>query len=205
MTVPTMGDGGKSLFTSSARNARTALLCLALAASMVAASYAAVPLYRIFCQVTGFGGTTQRAEAAPARALDRTINVEFDANAAPGLPWTFVPVQRRLAVKLGEESIAYYRVANNSAKAVTGTAVFNVTPPLAGRYFSKIQCFCFVEQTLQPGQSADLPVVFFVEPKIADDQDLAALQTITLSYTFYRVPEDKLSGGPAKEELDTVN
>jgi len=205
MTEPTLGHAGKSLSTSSGRNARTALLCLALVAAMVGAAYAAVPLYRLFCQVTGFGGTTQRAEAAPARVLDRTVSVEFDANAAPGLPWTFVPAQRRLVVKLGEESIAHYRAANNSGKAVTGTAVFNVTPPLAGRYFSKIQCFCFVEQTLQPGESVDLPVVFFVDPKLADDKDLAALKTITLSYTFYRVPEDNLSGRPAKQELNTVN
>jgi len=190
---------------SDGRNIRTALLCAGLVASMVAAAYAAVPLYRLFCEVTGYGGTTQRAEAAPQTAIARTMVVEFDANAGPGLPWTFVPVQRRVTVKIGEEAIAFYRAVNHSAKPVTGSAVFNVTPGLAGQYFSKIQCFCFIEQTLQPGQSIDMPVVFFVDPAIAADKDLAMLETITLSYTFYRVPEGKLSAGPAKDTAGTVN
>jgi cytochrome c oxidase assembly protein subunit 11 len=195
----------KPSIASAERNLRTALFCVALVASMIGAAYAAVPLYRIFCEVTGYGGTTQRAESLPGNSIDRPMIVEFDANIGPGLPWTFVPVQRRLTVKIGEEAIAYYRAANHSGHSVTGSAVFNVTPNLAGQYFSKIQCFCFIEQTLQPGQSIDMPVVFFVDPKIADDKDLAGLKTITLSYTFYRVPQDKLSGEPAKASTDTVN
>ena len=199
-----MSERLKPSIASAERNIRTALLCLGLVASMIAASYAAVPLYRLFCEVTGYAGTTRRAEKAPANTIDRTMTVEFDANTGPGLPWTFAPSQRRLTVTIGEEAIAYYRAANHSAYPVTGSAVFNVTPGLAGQYFSKIQCFCFVEQTLQPGGSVDMPVVFFVDPKIADDKDLETLKTITLSYTFFRVPEDKLSGGPAKVLTHTV-
>jgi cytochrome c oxidase assembly protein subunit 11 len=195
----------ESSIASAERNLRTALICILLVASMIGAAYAAVPLYRLFCEVTGYGGTTKRAEASPGNIINRTMIVEFDANTGPGLPWTFVPAQRRLAVEIGEEAIAYYRAANNSGYPVTGSAVFNVTPNLAGQYFSKIQCFCFIEQTLQPGQSLDMPVVFFIDPKIADDKDLARLKTITLSYTFYRIPEDKLSGGPGKALPDTVN
>lgn len=131
--------------------------------------------------------------------------VEFDANTGAGLPWTFAPAQRRVTVKLGEEAIAYYRAVNHSTKPVSGTAVFNVTPGLAGRYFSKIQCFCFIEQTLQPGQSVDMPVVFYVDPKIAADEDLAQLKTITLSYTFYPAPKDKLTGGPADPSAGRMN
>ena len=189
---------------SAERNLRTALFCAALVALMIGASYAAVPLYRLFCEVTGYGGTTQRAAAAPLSSIDRTITVEFDANTGPGLPWTFLPAQRRLKVKVGEEAMAFYRAANNSSRPVTGSAVFNVTPALAGRYFSKIECFCFVEQALQPGQSVEMPVVFFIDPQIASDEDLATLATITLSYTFYRVPEDKLSGGPVAAPAATV-
>ena len=189
---------------SAERNLRTALFCAALVALMIGASYAAVPLYRLFCEATGYGGTTQRAAAPPLRSIDRVMTVEFDANTGPGLPWTFLPAQRRVAARVGEEVIAFYRAANNSARPVTGSAVFNVTPALAGQYFTKIECFCFIEQTLQPGQSVDMPVVFFIDPKIAADKDLATLKSITLSYTFYRVAEDKLSGGPATAAAVTV-
>jgi cytochrome c oxidase assembly protein subunit 11 len=185
------------------RNFHTAMLCIALVGSMIAAAYASVPLYRLFCQLTGYGGTVQRAERAPLNPIGRLMTVEFDANTGPGLPWTFVPVQRRLTLKIGEEGLAHYRVANNSARPITGSAVFNVTPPLAGQYFNKIQCFCFVEQTLQPGQSLDMPVVFFIDPQIAADKDLATLETITLSYTFYRTPDHKISGRPTNS--DAVN
>ena len=183
--------------SSPRRNLRTAVLCFGLVFSMIAAAYAAVPLYRLFCETTGYGGIPQRSASAPGTRDERRMAVEFDANTGSGLPWTFAPAQRRLTVKLGEEAIAYYRAVNHSAKPVTGTAVFNVTPSLAGRYFSKIQCFCFIEQTLQPRQSVDMPVVFYVDPKIAADEDLAQLKTITLSYTFYPASKDKLSGGPA--------
>lgn len=187
------------------RNLATAVLCFGLVIAMIGAAYAAVPLYRLFCEVTGYGGTPQRAAGAPNRTAERLMAVEFDANTSSGLPWTFAPAQRRLTVRLGEEAIAYYRAVNHSARPVTGTAVFNVTPDLAGRYFNKIQCFCFVEQTLQPGQSVDMPVVFYVDPGIADDEDLAQLKTITLSYTFYPASKDKLSRGLAERSADRVN
>lgn len=173
------------------RNIRLACLCVLLVGSMIAAAYAAVPLYRLFCEATGYGGTPQRAQSAPQSPIDRTITVEFDANAGTGLPWTFLPAQRRISTRIGEQTIAYYRAANNSVEPRTGSAVFNVTPALAGRYFNKIECFCFQEQTLQPGQSVDLPVVFFIDPKIADDKDLVSLKTITLSYTFYPVAQER--------------
>ena len=187
------------------RNIRVASLCGLLVLAMVGMSYAAVPLYRIFCEVTGYDGTTQRASAAPDSVLGREMNIEFDANIAPGLPWTFAPAQRRLKVRLGEEAMAHYRAVNNSGHSVTGTAVFNVTPALAGRYFTKIQCFCFTEQTLEPGRAADMPVVFFVDPKLADDKNLASLTTITLSYTFYPLAPDIVSAGRAASAPDTVN
>jgi cytochrome c oxidase assembly protein subunit 11 len=187
------------------RNIRVASLCGLLVLAMVGMSYAAVPLYRIFCEVTGYDGTTQRAGAAPDSVLGREMNIEFDANIAPGLPWTFAPAQRRLTVRLGEEAMAHYRAVNNAGRSVTGTAVFNVTPALAGRYFTKIQCFCFTEQTLEPGRAADMPVVFFVDPKLADDKNLASLTTITLSYTFYPLAPDKVSAGRSASAPDTVN
>lgn len=173
----------------SSRNRRLAVGCFVLVVGMVGASYAAVPLYRLFCQVTGFGGTTQRAEAAPRNVLDRTMAVRFDANVGPGLGWRFQPEQVKLDVRIGESSLAFYRATNLTQKPVTGQAVFNVTPPQAGYYFNKIECFCFTEQTLEPGQSVDMPVQFFVDPGIVEDKDLKNLGTITLSYTFY--PADK--------------
>jgi cytochrome c oxidase assembly protein subunit 11 len=187
------------------RNRRIVLLCLALCAAMVGLAYAAVPLYRLFCEATGYGGVTQRAAAAPSTPIGRMMTVEFDANIGAGLPWSFRPVQRRLTVKVGEEAMAHYRAVNHSAEPVTGSAVFNVTPGHAGRYFSKIDCFCFVEQTLAPGQSVDMPVVFFIDPSIADDEDLAQLKTITLSYTFYPLATDKISGRRSKASAGSVN
>ncbi len=183
-------------------NAVAAVACAALVAAMVTLTYASVPLYRLFCQVTGYGGTTQRASAAPNRMLAREVTVEFDANTGGSLPWTFTPVQRRLRVRVGEEVVAHYRVRNNSGAAVTGSAVFNVTPDKAGKYFAKIQCFCFLEQTLQAGATADLPVVFFVDPAVADDLDLKELKTITLSYTFYPAASDGV-GIPAAPTVES--
>jgi cytochrome c oxidase assembly protein subunit 11 len=169
----------------SAKNRKVALLFATLVVAMLGLAYASVPLYRMFCQATGFGGTTQRAESAPEKTVDRRMTIRFDANTAPSLPWIFEPVQRSLSVKVGEENFAYYRATNTSDHTITGTAVFNVTPDTAGAYFSKIQCFCFTEQTLKPGQSIELPVSFFVDPAIVDDRGLDKLATITLSYTFY--------------------
>jgi cytochrome c oxidase assembly protein subunit 11 len=166
-------------------NRKVALASALFVAAMVGLTYASVPLYRVFCQVTGFGGTTQRADAAPEKTVDRRMTIVFDANTAPSLPWIFEPVQRSLEVKVGEENFAHYRATNTSDHAVTGTAVFNVTPDIAGAYFNKIQCFCFTRQTLKAGQSVDLPVSFFVDPAIVDDRGMDRINTITLSYTFY--------------------
>jgi cytochrome c oxidase assembly protein subunit 11 len=166
----------------------TARLAAALAAGMFLLAFAAVPLYRAFCRVAGIGGTTQVAAAAPARASDRTIAVRFDANVVRGLPWRFEPAQREMRVHLGEQSLAVYRATNDSDEPVVGTATFNVTPAKAGRYFDKIQCFCFAEQRIEPGQSVDLPVSFFVDPAIAADPNTFEIGTITLSYTFFRKP-----------------
>ena len=169
----------------SGRNRSTAVACAALVAGMVAMSFAAVPLYQLFCQVTGFGGTTQRAETVAGEVLDRSMKVRFDANVGAGLPWEFRPVDRQIELKVGEQAQAAYRVTNRSNSPTTGTATFNVSPPLAGAYFVKIECFCFTEQTLAAGQSVDMPVTFYIDPAIAEDADVENLGTITLSYTFY--------------------
>jgi cytochrome c oxidase assembly protein subunit 11 len=167
------------------RNRSTALLCVGFVAGMVGLSFAAVPLYQLFCQVTGYGGTTQRAEAVAGPVLERLMTVRFDANVGPGLSWDFQPVERQVTLKVGEQGEMVYRATNRSDQPSTGTAVFNVSPHLSGAYFAKIQCFCFTEQTLQPGESVDMPVIFYVDPKIAEDPDVTSLRTITLSYTYY--------------------
>ena len=176
-----------------ARNRRIAVTAFCFAALMVGAAFAAVPLYRIFCQVTGYGGTPQVAESAPATMLERRMTVRFNADTGPALPWEFAPARRKISIRVGEQALAFYRARNLSDRAVTGTATFNVTPLKAGQYFSKIDCFCFTEQTLAPGVSADMPVTFFVDPAIADDPNLDDVTTITLSYTFFeteREPDD---------------
>lgn len=168
---------------------RKGLLALALAGlvvGMVGLSFAAVPLYRIFCQTTGYGGVPQIAEAAPGDVLDRTVTVRFDANVDRGLPWRFEPVQRTMKVRIGESSLAFFRATNDSDKPITGTAGFNVAPDIVGRYFTKVQCFCFTQQRLAAGQSAEMPVTFFVDPKFVEDESTKNIPEITLSYTFYR-------------------
>lgn len=168
------------------------LACVTALLAMGAMTWAAVPLYRLFCQVTGYGGTPQRAEKAPDTVLDRTITVRFDATVAPGLNWRFEPVQRTLDLKIGESVLAFYRAHNASDVPVKGTATFNVSPDAAGAYFAKVECFCFKEQTLAAGQSVDMPVSFFIDPSIMDDRDASRIREITLSYTFY-----PLAGGGA--------
>jgi cytochrome c oxidase assembly protein subunit 11 len=172
------------------RHGRVALLLAGLVACMVGLAFAAVPLYRLFCQATGYGGVPQRAEQAPAAALDRTIRVRFDANVDRGLPWSFAPVDREIEVKIGETALAFFKASNDSDKPVTGTAVFNVVPEIAARYFAKIECFCFKEQTLAAGSSIEMPVTFFVDPKIVEDDDTKNMGEITLSYTFYRTGKE---------------
>ena len=183
-----------------ARNRRIAVTAFCFAALMVGAAFAAVPLYRVFCQVTGFGGTPQVAESAPATVLQRRMTVRFNADMGPALPWEFAPVRRKISIRVGEQALAFYRARNLSDRAVTGTATFNVTPLKAGQYFNKIDCFCFTEQTLAPGASADMPVTFFVDPAIADDPNLDDVTTITLSYTFFETepePDDSRTADAA--------
>jgi cytochrome c oxidase assembly protein subunit 11 len=155
---------------------------------MVGLAFASVPLYRLFCQVTGFGGTTQRAEAATVPgSVGKIISVRFDANHAPGLPWEFKPERTTERVAIGAREIAFYTARNLSDRPVTGTATFNVSPTQAGQYFTKIQCFCFTNQTLKPGEQVRMPVVFYVDPKLLADEDASKISEITLSYTFYPV------------------
>lgn len=172
------------------RNRRLALISFSVAACMVGASFAAVPLYEIFCRVTGYGGTTQVAEAAPEKVLDRRMTVRFNADVGKAMPWRFAPTQDRLELKVGEQALAFYRAKNNSNRTITGTATFNVTPSKAGQYFNKVECFCFTEQELKPGGEIDMPVTFFIDPAIADDPNLNEVTTITLSYTFFETDPD---------------
>lgn len=159
--------------------------CLAFFAGMIGVTYASAELYSLFCQVTGYGGTTQRVEQASGTILDRKITVRFDANVAPGLPWEFQPVQRSVELKIGETVQISYEASNPFSEPTRGKATFNVTPELAGSYFNKMQCFCFTDTELKPGQTMEMPVVFFVDPAIVDDPDLKNIDTITLSYTFF--------------------
>jgi cytochrome c oxidase assembly protein subunit 11 len=159
---------------------------LGVALGMVALSFAAVPLYRIFCQATGFGGTTQRAAQAAGQILDRTIEIRFNTDVNSELPWSFRPEQRSVGVKVGETQLATFHAQNLSGEPIVGTAVYNVTPEKAGKYFVKIQCFCFTQQVLRAHESADLPVAFYVDPSIAKDRNLDDVSVITLSYTFYK-------------------
>jgi cytochrome c oxidase assembly protein subunit 11 len=170
---------------------RTALLAGGLAGAMLGLGYASVPLYRLFCQVTGLGGTTQRAEgdAPGAVKAGKIINVRFDANHAPTLPWEFKPERTVEQVAIGARDMAFFSAKNLSNRPTKGTATFNVTPTQAGKYFNKIQCFCFTEQTLIPGKQVRMPVIFFVDPKILDDPATRDISEITLSYTFYPVDE----------------
>ena len=171
------------------KNRRVAAIAGGGAIVMLGLAYASVPLYALFCQATGFGGTPQRAAAAPLETAPQSIAIRFDANTSGSLDWSFHAAQTTMIVKLGEQTLAHYRAANTSNRQLTGTAVFNVTPVSAGIYFNKIECFCFTEQTLDPGESADLPVAFFVDPAIMKDPDTRSIKEITLSYTFY--PVDK--------------
>ena len=176
------------------RNGRTALFAFLLVFGMVGLAYASVPLYRAFCEATGFAGTPLRDEAARAPGdSGRMISVRFDANTSSALPWRFAPVDARRDVAIGARNIALFTARNLADRPVAGTATFNVTPAQAGQYFTKIQCFCFTEQRLSPGQEVQMPVVFFVDPGILDDPDTRNISEITLSYTFY--PVDQASAG----------
>lgn len=184
--------------TQNNRNARTAGYVAGVVAAMVGLSFAAVPAYRAFCQVTGFGGATGRAETGADRMLDRTVTVRFDAAVNKGLAWRFHPEQPSQTLRLGETSLAFYEAENLSDRPVSGRATFNVMPSKAGVYFRKIECFCFTEQTLQPGEKVSMPVSYFVDPELADDPNLADVETITLAYTFFPF-DDGGAAGPGGE------
>lgn len=166
-------------------NMRVAALCGAFFVSMIGAAYAAVPLYALFCQVTGYGGTTQRVDQYSDTILDQKIAIRFDAN-TNGVPWDFQPVQREVSLRIGETAKVHYKAQNLFGEPSSGKATFNVTPDMAGAYFNKVECFCFTDTTLQPGETLDMPVVFYIDPAIVDVPELKNVKTITLSYTFFR-------------------
>jgi len=178
-------------------NLRTALMAAGFALAMLGLGFAAVPLYRLFCQVTGFGGTTMRATESEADLAARiaqsagagTISIRFDASTDRGLPWQFTPAQATQSVAIGQRQMAFYTARNNSDRPITGRATFNVAPQQAGAYFNKIQCFCFTEQTLQPGEEVRMPVLYYVDPKALDDPNMKGVEQITLSYTFHQAKE----------------
>lgn len=172
-------------------NRKVATVSAAVAVGMLALAFASVPLYRLFCQVTGYGGTTQKAAAPSSVVVDRTVTVRFDANVSSGLAWRVEPLQRTIEIKLGETAVIAYRATNLSDKTIVGTSGFNVSPDITGSYFNKLECFCFTEQKLEPGQSLDMPVSFYVDPAMLADADARKVQQITLSYTFYRVEKPK--------------
>lgn len=195
-----------------ARNKRTMLIAFGIALGMLGLGYAAVPLYDLFCRVTGFGGTTQVASEADADLAERmaasaggtTYSIRFDANTSRDMPWTFRPVQVTDTVAIGQRDMAFYLARNDSSVPVTGTATFNVEPEQAGRYFNKIQCFCFTEQTLQPGEEIRMPVLYYVDPAALDDPNMEGVEQITLSYTFHRAPEQP-EAAPAQEQQDSAS
>lgn len=174
-----------------ARNARTGLALSLLACAMVGLAFASVPLYRLFCQVTGYGGTPQVAEAAPGEVSERLITVRFNADVNPELPWRFEPLERAVTLQVGEPRLAFYRAVNLTDRPVSGMATFNVTPLKAGQYFAKTQCFCFDEQRLEAGEAVEMGVSFFIDPAILSDRNLDEVTTVTLSYTFFRHPDDE--------------
>jgi cytochrome c oxidase assembly protein subunit 11 len=169
-------------------------------------AYAAVPLYSWFCRTTGFGGTTQVAKAAPTSQSARMINVRFDSNVAEGLPWSFAPERNSIDVRLGQVVTVYYKVTNQAARVTAGQAGYNVSPPTVGLYFEKINCFCFTTQTMQPGESRDMAVVFYVDPKLGSDSEQDKVSTITLSYTFYpaREPKQAASDGAIADKSGAI-
>jgi cytochrome c oxidase assembly protein subunit 11 len=181
------------------KNRRIAVAVLGGVMTMVGAAYAAVPLYELFCQVTGYGGTTQRADAPTGTIIDRTVTVRFDGNVNSNLPWNFGPKERAITLRMGESRQTAYVAHNNGGDANIGTSVFNVTPFEAGAYFNKLECFCFTEQPLAAGESVEMPVVFFIDPAMDEDPHLKHIKEITLSYTFFpaKGPETPVAAAPA--------
>jgi cytochrome c oxidase assembly protein subunit 11 len=188
-----VNGNGEERTEAQRRHGVVVVSCIAMVAAMAGLSYAAVPLYRLYCQVTGYQGTTQRAAKPSDAVLDRTLTVRFDANVSPDLPWRFEPLQKKLEIKIGENTLAFYRATNTSDQPVTGTAIFNVAPEAVGLHFNKLQCFCFTEQRLEPGESKDMAVSFYVDPGFVEDEDTKEFSELTLSYTFYpsQKPKEK--------------
>ena len=178
---------------------RTLGFLLVLIAGMGILSYASVPLYKLFCQVTGYGGTTQQASGPSSQILERKIKIRFDANTKPTLDWNFQPAQTSIDISVGQNTLAFYKAENTGKDPIVGTATFNVTPEKAGVYFNKIDCFCFVEQLLAPQEAVDMPVSFFIDPDIVNDPNLDDVTTITLSYTFFPSEDQSLVGKTKKE------
>jgi cytochrome c oxidase assembly protein subunit 11 len=191
-------SNGRTRTALEQRNRKVGAMFACLAFGMLGMAYAAVPLYQMFCQATGFAGTTQRATKPSETVLDRTITVRFDANVI-ALDWEFQPVERTMQVRIGENALAFYRATNRSDRPLTGSATFNVSPDVTGGFFNKLECFCFKEQRLEPGQSLDMPVSFYVDPAIMGDKDGRKVGEITLSYTFYPIEKPK----QAAEVLNT--
>ena len=196
MTKEAKTDSKSKSGKSSLADLRVAALCLAFVGGMLGLAYASVPLYRIFCQVTGYGGTTQARENSEGIVIvDHDITVRFDTNVSPGLGWKFYPEQRSMTLKLGEVGQANFMVENNTDKTITGTATFNVTPQSAGSYFNKIACFCFTDTVVKPGEKLEMPIVYFVDPDMLNAVETKDIKTITLSYTFFQTdkPEKPLA------------
>jgi len=187
------------------RNGATVLLLVSVVSGMTGLAFASVPLYRLFCQATGFGGTTQRAAAAPTKESPAVVTIRFDAETAPGLGWEFHPLQNKVIVHPGAQHTVFYRAVNKTAEPVTGRATYNVTPAKAGIYFDKLQCFCFSEQRLAPGQSVDMGVVFFVDPDILTDPNTSDVHTITLSYTMFPAHQASRPTASAAPPAPSVN
>jgi cytochrome c oxidase assembly protein subunit 11 len=201
------GGGGNMAIaettTKKTSNSAILVLCVVFVCGMVGMAYASVPLYRLFCQVTGYNGTTQRVEQYSDVILDKTIKVTFDSNTSNGLNWDFRPVDQSVQPRIGETIQVMFRATNRSPVATSGTAVFNVTPMEAGAYFNKVECFCFTETTLQAGQTLEMPVVFFVDPEIVKARETKNIHTLTLSYTFYPSKTEKpVASLPVKTERD---
>jgi cytochrome c oxidase assembly protein subunit 11 len=187
MTSPAPNNSKRPL----RRDALIAAACGVVVAAMVGASFAAIPLYNMFCRVTGFAGTTQVSRIAPKHELARELIIRFDSNVSPGLPWRFEPEVNEIKLHIGEVATVHYKVINEAARTISAQASYNVTPTTVGAYFDKINCFCFTKQTMKPGETREMTVVFYVDPKIVEDRDQDPLNTITLSYTFYRLPESE--------------
>ncbi len=191
--------------TPKSSNGRVAVYCLAIVGTMIGASYAAVPLYDLFCRVTGYGGTTQRADTAADTIVDRKVTIRFDANVARGLGWNFAAETGSVTVKLGETAMIAYRAQNSGQSTSVGTSTFNVTPPQAGAYFNKLECFCFTEQALAAGEAVDMPVQFFISPDAVEDPTMDSVTTITLSYTFFPVDDPKSVARAGSADRDLTN